>query len=59
MDFDNVRRILRGLDLPEGGFEDVLAELDRLKAREPTTIAQRYLRQRRAKVAGRKISRAA
>ena len=39
MDFEDARRILRGFDLPRGGFEDVLAKLDLLKGSTPADEA--------------------
>ena len=50
MDFEDVRRALRALDVPRDGFEDVLAELDKLKAREPATFARRYLQRKRDRI---------
>lgn len=35
MDFGDARRILRGLDLPRDGFEEVLAKLGKLEAAAP------------------------
>jgi len=34
MGFEVMRRILQGMDLPDKGFEDLLAELEKLEGRK-------------------------
>jgi hypothetical protein len=42
-----VRRALRALDLPrDSGFEDVLAELEKLTGRKPRPAQRMFLRRR-------------
>lgn len=38
MKFEDMRRFLQGLGLPQGGFDDLLAELDRAEGRK--TVAR-------------------
>ena len=59
MDFAEARRILRGLELPKGGFEEVLVRLDQLKDRAPGDEARAFLQRRRTKIAKAGGSRAA
>lgn len=58
MDFGDARRILRGLELPRDGFEDVLAKLGTLKAAAPA-VQPRSPNRTPSKTAKAKGSRAA
>ena len=49
-----MRRILRGLEVPAGGFEELLAKLDRLRDVKPSAAKRAYLRERLPMVTGRK-----
>lgn len=59
MDFVEARRILRRLEVPQGGFEEVLAKLDELKDRGPGDEARSFLQRQRSKIARARGSRAA
>ena len=41
MGFEVMRRILQGMDLPDKGFEDLLAELEKLDGRKAGARADR------------------
>lgn len=41
MGFEIMRRILQGMDLPDKGFEDLLAELEKLDGRKAAVPADR------------------
>lgn len=41
MKFEDMRRFLQGLELPQGGFDDLLAELDRAEGRQTVTRLSR------------------
>ncbi len=47
-----MRRILRGLEVPAGGFEELLANLDRLRDVKPSAAQRAYLRERLPMVTG-------
>ena len=46
MEFEDMRRLLQGMPLPSGGFDDLLVKLDTVKGgeagcyREPTAVRQ-------------------
>ena len=44
MGFEVLRRILQGMDLPDKGFEDLLAELEKLDGRKDRAGADRETR---------------
>jgi hypothetical protein len=44
MGFEVMRRILQGMDLPDKGFEDLLAELEKLDGRKAVARADREAR---------------
>jgi hypothetical protein len=48
MDLKDMRRMLRGFDVPEGGFEELLQKLDAAERRDAAERA-RVLRRPRAK----------
>ena len=44
MGFEVMRRILQGMDLPDKGFDDLLAELEKLDGRKAGARADREAR---------------
>ena len=58
MDFNDVQNVLRRLELPEGGFDDVLVRLGELKGRKPVGYAETYLRRKQGKIGKAKGLRA-